>query len=177
MLAGYAQSGKMPQSYIGLMVSIFSKYPRSVVLRGVEPDGIPRTTKFVPTPADVIGWLEESTRPMHEEHERVLRIERQAIETEEWLKSGTAPEEIERRKALADSWLERTDERARELSGERPKGPLPAEEVDRLIAAARSAAAKINTGEVKLSEEIRDAMRQRDAAREEDYSTDAAIDR
>lgn len=60
MLRGYANGGAAAgKSYIGALAEVLGHYPRSVALRaGDLVRGVPRDTKFLPTPADVIAWCE-----------------------------------------------------------------------------------------------------------------------
>lgn len=60
MLRGYANGGANASgSYIGALGEVLSHYPRMIALRaGDLLTGVPRDTKFLPTPADVISWCE-----------------------------------------------------------------------------------------------------------------------
>ncbi len=50
------------QGYIGGLAEILLAYPRSIGLRCHDPlKGVARDTKFLPSPADLIGWLERET--------------------------------------------------------------------------------------------------------------------
>src|SRR6476646_2000605 len=75
MIRGYANSGQAGKSYIGAIAELLMHYPRSVALRCADPyRGVARETKFMPTPADVIGFCERTTAPMHEEAAREERV-------------------------------------------------------------------------------------------------------
>jgi hypothetical protein len=85
MIRGYANRGQADRAYIGAIAELLMHYPRQVAVACVDPfHGVVRDTKFMPTPADVIGWCEKATAPMHGEAAREDRIEKQLREREEW---------------------------------------------------------------------------------------------
>jgi hypothetical protein len=50
-------------------------YPASVVRKAYDPVyGIPGTTKFLPTPADVIAWCDRETEPLRRSEDRAARL-------------------------------------------------------------------------------------------------------
>lgn len=161
MLDGYANARTVSNSYVGYMAALLCRYPRQVALACVAPDGVPSLTKFIPTPADVIGFCESRVRPMHEEAEREKRVDEQLRARDEWLNEARSPHEQERRMALAKAWLERNDSRAAELSGDKP---FTEEDREALAADAKKAGAKIS--QMKLRKETLDAMREKDKLRE-----------
>lgn len=111
MLSGYPNrpSG---DSYIGAMAALLMRYPRSVALRCADPfNGVARETKFLPTPADVIGWCERATAPMHEEAAREDRIDAQLAAREEWQSEEKNPSLL----AKCAAWLDRTDPHAKRM--------------------------------------------------------------
>lgn len=63
MLRGYANGGQQASdSYIGALAEVLCTYPRCVAARaGDLVHGVPRETKFLPTPADVIAWCERES--------------------------------------------------------------------------------------------------------------------
>jgi len=47
------------RGYIGALASVLAQYPRCVTFFAGDPHkGVPRETRFLPTPADVIAWCE-----------------------------------------------------------------------------------------------------------------------
>jgi hypothetical protein len=84
MLRGYANGGANASgSYIGALGEVLSHYPRMIALRaGDLLTGVPRDTKFLPTPADVIAWCERElqewrTIVARDDHDKALRAEAQ----------------------------------------------------------------------------------------------------
>ncbi len=62
MLRGYPNAASAGDSYIGALAEILCSYPKCIaVLAGDLVKGVPRETKFLPTPADVIGWCERES--------------------------------------------------------------------------------------------------------------------
>lgn len=90
MLRGYANGGASASgSYIGALGEVLSHYPRMIALRaGDLLTGVPRDTKFLPTPADVIAWCEREleewrTIIARDDHDKAMREEvRQRAEKE-----------------------------------------------------------------------------------------------
>lgn len=64
MIRGYANKGQADKGYLGAIAEVLTKYPRSIALRSADINGVPRETKFLPTPADVIAWCERETAAM-----------------------------------------------------------------------------------------------------------------
>lgn len=59
MLRGYPNGNTASDSYIGALAEVLGHYPRCVAARaGKVFNGVPSTTKFLPTPADIIAWCE-----------------------------------------------------------------------------------------------------------------------
>jgi hypothetical protein len=68
---GGANAGK---DYIGGLAAVLIEYPRSIALRCHDPlRGVPRETKFLPTPSDVIAWCERETDDMRRPVDREER--------------------------------------------------------------------------------------------------------
>jgi hypothetical protein len=67
MLRGYANGGASAgKSYIGALAELLCSYPRQVAFACAEPlTGVVTTTKFLPTPADIVGWCEPRVQAMH----------------------------------------------------------------------------------------------------------------
>lgn len=85
MIRGYANRGQADKAYIGAIAQILMHYPRQVALKCADPfNGVVRDTKFMPTPADVIGWCEKAVAPMHGEAAREDRIKEQLRARDEW---------------------------------------------------------------------------------------------
>jgi hypothetical protein len=117
MIRGYANSGQAGKAYIGAMADLLMRYPREVALRCVEPFGVPKETRFLPTPADVIAWCEKAVRPMHEEAEREDSFAEQLALRELWQNQVVS----ESLKANGRTWLDRTDPKVRELTGQKER--------------------------------------------------------
>lgn len=114
MIRGYANSGQAGRSYIGAIAELLLQYPRGVALRCADPfRGVARDTKFMPTPADVIGFCEKACAPMYEEAAREDRVADQLRARVEWEKVEKDPVLL----AKVDAWLDRTDPVARALTG------------------------------------------------------------
>lgn len=161
MLRGFNQA--KDRSYVGAMAEYLTRYPRQVALACADPfSGVVAGSKYLPTPSDVISFCERKMRPMLEEAERERRIAQQLRARDE---IEFDEREIEHRKKLAGAWLKRLDERAVELSGEKPKVPMAKEEIEQLLSSAKTAANKINAGDLKLSAEVIELMRVRDKTR------------
>lgn len=88
MLTAYANGGaNAGKSYIGTISALLMQYPRQISIDCADPiRGVARTTKFIPTVADVVSWCEErvdSMRNIVEFEDRSVRQlrERQQHET------------------------------------------------------------------------------------------------
>lgn len=66
MLRGYANGGQQASdSYIGALAEVLLQYPRCISAHaGDLVRGVPRETRFLPTPADVIAWCERETEDL-----------------------------------------------------------------------------------------------------------------
>lgn len=90
MLRGYPNSAGAGDSYIGAMAEILQHYPRCVAsYAGDLVRGVPRETKFLPTPADVIAWCEREAAHLHrivrrdDEHQALLRQQQERADEAE----------------------------------------------------------------------------------------------
>lgn len=64
MIAGFP-NGSPSQAYLGTIASLLCTYPRSIATRCADPvRGVARTTKFLPTVADVVAWCEPDANHM-----------------------------------------------------------------------------------------------------------------
>src|SRR5215471_13485570 len=51
-----------PKGYIGALAELLQQYPRVVAIACCDPlKGVARTTRFMPTVADVVSWCERET--------------------------------------------------------------------------------------------------------------------
>lgn len=158
MVRGYPQT--KDKSYVGAMAEYFTYYPRSVVMACVDPiNGVVATTKYLPTPADVIGFCEKKMAPMHQELAREKRIAEQLAARDA---DASIPDGL---KEKARAWLDRSDPVAQQLSGQKPKGPPTQEEIDALMTDARAVAAELNGGKIHLSDACKNLLREQDALR------------
>ena len=67
MLRGYPNGRQVPDSYIGALAEVLAHYPRCVTSQaGDLVHGVPRETRFLPTPADVIAWCEREVAHMRQ---------------------------------------------------------------------------------------------------------------
>jgi hypothetical protein len=85
MLKGYANGGANASgSYIGALAQVLAHYPRMIALRaGNLVTGVPRETRFLPTPADVISWCERELtewRTIVERDDRDRQLRKEALE-------------------------------------------------------------------------------------------------
>jgi hypothetical protein len=59
------------QGYIGALAAVLVTYPRQAAMRCCDPiKGVARETKFLPTVADLIAWLERETADMRKPVDR-----------------------------------------------------------------------------------------------------------
>jgi hypothetical protein len=101
------------RGYIGTLASVLCEFPKQVALRCVNPiHGVSRETKFLPTVADLVGWLERETEPLRKDVDRELRVARQIEAREQW--QNEIP--TDRLKEMGKAWLDRTDPVAHTLA-------------------------------------------------------------
>lgn len=130
MLRGYANRSQADKSYLGAIAQLLMQYPRQVALVAADPfKGVPRETKFLPTPADVIAFCEKRCEPLYEEAAREDRVVAQLDAREQWQTAQKDPVLM----AKLDAWLNRSDPVAAELSGEKTKINEGKEARERLI--------------------------------------------
>lgn len=135
MLRGFPNKDKLTAGYAGAMAEILMSYPKAVATACADPvHGVVRNLKFMPVPADVIAWCENEVRPLYERADRDVRVKRQREEVDAWV-AMKVPESL---KAMGKAWLDRTDPRAREVSGEMPKVVTP-EQREAYLASAKQA--------------------------------------
>src|SRR5581483_1653331 len=114
MIRGYANSGQAGKAYIGAIAELLMHYPSSVALKCADPfAGVSRETRFLPTPADVIGFCERAAAPLHEEAAREDRVAEQLAERERWLNDERDPVLL----AKCRAWLDGSDPVKRALTG------------------------------------------------------------
>ena len=91
MIQRYPNGGaNAGDGYLGGLAAVLASYPRSVAMRADDPlKGVPRETRFLPTPADVIAWCERET-------EELRRIVRPVEHSEEIRRQAAVREEEER---------------------------------------------------------------------------------
>ena len=90
MLRGYSNGRQVPNSYIGALAEVIAQYPRCVAsYAGALVRGVPRETRFLPTPADVIGWCEREVAHLRQivqrddEHQALIKQQHaRAVEAE-----------------------------------------------------------------------------------------------
>lgn len=85
MIRGYGNTAQAGKAYIGAIADLLMQYPRSVALACADPrTGVAITTKFLPTPGDIVPWCEKASRPLREEAARELRTQDQLVARAEW---------------------------------------------------------------------------------------------
>lgn len=82
MLRGYANGGQQAGgSYQGALAETLTRYPRCIAsYAGDVQKGVPSTTRFLPTPADIIAWAEREVAEWkaivdRDDHEKAIREE------------------------------------------------------------------------------------------------------
>lgn len=89
MLQGYPNGRDVPDSYIGALASVLAQYPRCVTTFAGDPHkGVPRETRFLPTPADVVAWCEREVADLRgivarDDYHRSIREKMQRLASEE----------------------------------------------------------------------------------------------
>lgn len=103
MITGYPNGGAAAgASYIGTIASLLCQYPRMVATECADPlRGVARTTKFLPTVAEVVAWCEPHTDRMGRTVDYDERSLRQLQERRELIARAQA-ETPEYRKAVVD---------------------------------------------------------------------------
>src|SRR5262245_52312013 len=115
-----------PEMYAAAVTAVLSDFPQEVIDFVIDPrTGILGTSKFMPSVAEIKEACENAHRKVCEDRERERRIEAQLAARDEVYKS---PLDAERLKQVAAAWLDRSDPRAQELAGQKPKAPPTEEE-------------------------------------------------
>jgi hypothetical protein len=86
MLRAYpnARDG-LRDGYVGTIAALLCKYPRAVALRCADPlNGVCTVSKFLPTVAHCVEWLEREQRPLRDAFERERRSREQLEERREF---------------------------------------------------------------------------------------------
>lgn len=122
MLRGYANGGaQASNSYIGALAEVLAHYPRCIAAHaGDLVKGVPRETRFLPTPADVIAWCERESADLRgiverDDRERHIigemkRTEEEAAKLEADRK--TRPTLKQMQEKYGPNWGLKTDEAA-----------------------------------------------------------------
>jgi len=143
------------------VTAVLSDFPREVVDFVIDPrTGILGTSKWMPSVAEIKEACENAHRKICEDRERERRIEAQLAARDE---TYASPLDAAKLKQLADAWLDRSDPKAQELAGQRPKAPPTEEQKRALVEDAKAAGAGISG--MKLRQETVDHMREVDHAR------------
>jgi hypothetical protein len=90
--------------YMGVIAALLCKYPRQVALRCADPiNGVTRQSKFLPTVADCVQWLEREQLPFERAHEREGRVAQQLADRRRYEEGDhVGPEaDVEYRKQVA----------------------------------------------------------------------------
>lgn len=97
MLRGYPNGQQVPDSYIGALAEVLAQYPRCVAsYAGDFVRGVPRETRFLPTPADLIVWLEREVAHLRQivqrddEHQALIRQQQARAEQAEKAEAARA---------------------------------------------------------------------------------------
>ena len=92
ILSGYPNGGaNAGDSYIGALASTLMGYPRQVAMRcadvprelGRPLRGVAATSRFLPTPADLIAWCEKDVEPLRGDRQHEINLHRQFKERDE----------------------------------------------------------------------------------------------
>jgi hypothetical protein len=105
--------------YVGAVCAILASYPEAVARRVTDPrTGLPGTSHYLPTVADVRAACEREMEPVRAEHRRKLQRQRnQAIF------GGKINVSAERRKALADELRQRLAQHGNAMAAEWTQRP------------------------------------------------------
>lgn len=117
---------------------MFAEYPLELVRRAVMPTGIPaECTTFLPTIGIISNWLRNQSRGSDYDRgqQEIVQTRRLLQRMEE--NDPKTEDEVVRRRSLAQSWLDRADPRARQLSGQKPRGVVTEAERAALLQDAR----------------------------------------
>jgi len=153
-----------PEMYAAAVTAVMSDFPREVIDFVIDPrTGILGVSKFMPSVAEIKEACENAHRKMCEDRERERRIQAQLAARDEVYVS---PLDAARLKQVSAAWLDRSDPRAQELAGSKPKAPPTEDEKRALTDDAKAAGAAISG--MQLRPETLDHMRSVDAVRSMD---------
>ena len=98
MLAGFPNGAPQnSQGYIGALAAVLMEYPRSVALAcSSRKQGIVRTTRFLPTIADIVAWCDQHTAEMRQPIDREER-DRQFAQEHRRMAAEAADLELQRK--------------------------------------------------------------------------------
>ena len=92
MIRGYANRGGADKGYIGAIAELLCQYPRSLAIECADPlHGVVLTTRFMPTPADIAGWMESRVDRMAGRANAEDRVEQQLRERREFAEQRAQP--------------------------------------------------------------------------------------
>jgi hypothetical protein len=104
-----------PEIYSAAIAAVMGEYSEAVVEYVTDPrTGLPSRQKFLPNVAEVREALDARAAIVHRSSTYEQRVAEQLRLTEEW--KNRVPSE--RLKAAGRAWLDRTDPKARQLSGD-----------------------------------------------------------
>ena len=84
IVSSYNGGKNADAGYIGALAHMLASYPKTVAVRCADPvNGIVRTCKFLPQPADIVAWCERETEPLRRDNEYGFRVEKQLAERAE----------------------------------------------------------------------------------------------
>ena len=113
-------------SYIGTLAALLLTYPKSIAMRCVDPiNGVARTTKFLPTVADIVAWCERPKDTMEHIVDFDARSEQQFRERDEFDRRERE-ESVIRRREVVDRIRREMAAAGMPLDGDRDHGETPA---------------------------------------------------
>lgn len=109
-----------PEIYAAAVAAVLSGYPKGIIDYVCDPrTGIAGVSKWLPSVSEIKEACESKVNEIGRARERQERIERQFMERDRDEKLDK--ERSEARATKAKAWLDRTDPKAQELSGQKPK--------------------------------------------------------
>jgi hypothetical protein len=74
IIGSYPYSANVPDSYLGALAANLACLPRQVALKCADPrKGIARSSKFMPSIADLVAWGERECEPLYRAAQSELR--------------------------------------------------------------------------------------------------------
>ncbi len=77
------------KGYLGALAALLGTYPRALALRCCDPlNGVARDTRFLPTIADLVAWLDRETNELRgivdreDHHDKLAREQRERAEAD-----------------------------------------------------------------------------------------------